>query len=228
MSTSSLKLIAIITMLIDHVGAIFYPNVIIFRMIGRLAFPIFAFLIAQGYFYTKNIKKYLLRLTIFAFISEIPYDLAFSSKNVMVDFQQQNVIFTLLIGLFSIIIYEYLKDKNKFLAFVSVFTLSLIAFFLKTDYYMFGVLSVFSCYYFKDNMKDLSFYIIYLNGLLFLAIWAGDNYRSNPLNFVQLLAPLSLIFIKYFNGKKGYSLKYFFYLFYPLHLLTLYFLYVMN
>ena len=81
MSTFALKLIAIITMAIDHVTAVFIPNntevYLVGRLIGRLAFPIFAFLLVEGFFHTSNIKKYLTRLGIFALISELPFDLAF-------------------------------------------------------------------------------------------------------------------------------------------------------
>lgn len=226
MSTNALKWIAIITMLIDHVGAVFFSDVIILRLIGRLAFPIFAFLIVQGFLHTKNIKKYIIRLGLFAIISEIPFDLAFNDE--LFELTSQNVFFTLLIGLIAIVIFDELKEKNKIMAGASILILSVFALYLRTDYDLFGVLMIFVFYLFKDDFSQAIFYIIYINALLVLGSWSADNFRSNPWNFIQGAAPLSLILIKHYNGKKGGERiknqvihKYFFYIFYPLHLLIL-------
>ena len=133
MSTFALKTLAIIAMLIDHIGAVFIspytqPELhLLFRGIGRLAMPIFVFLVVEGYYHTRNVKKYLKRMAIFALISEIPFDLAFYSThyktNVLEDiaqiyqggfklnevwvvlgrlFEHQNVFFTLFLGLLLI------------------------------------------------------------------------------------------------------------------------------
>ena len=75
-----LKLIACITMLIDHIGAVFFPSLILLRIIGRLSFPIYCFLLAEGAAHTKHAPRYALRLLLCALISELPYDLAFSGK----------------------------------------------------------------------------------------------------------------------------------------------------
>ena len=113
LSGSTLKLIAIITMLIDHIGAAVIARLLIagqgsemlykiyyaMRAVGRVAFPIFCFLLVEGFFYTGSRKKYALRLFGFALLSEIPFDLAFSGK--ILEFGYQNVFFTLLIGLLS-------------------------------------------------------------------------------------------------------------------------------
>ena len=124
LSTFTLKLIAIITMVIDHTGAIFFPDQMWLRAIGRIAFPIFVFLLVEGLFNTSNIKKYLTRLGIFALISEIPFDMAFYKARFGVDFltdlkgatqdmqildlfirrliKHQNIFFTLFLGLLAI------------------------------------------------------------------------------------------------------------------------------
>ena len=96
LNSFQLKCIAIVTMLIDHIGAIIFPTQMGFRIIGRFSFPIFCFLLVEGFHHTKDVKKYMIRLGIFALISEIPYDLAF--RNVFLEFERQNVFFTLLLG----------------------------------------------------------------------------------------------------------------------------------
>jgi hypothetical protein len=83
MSGLALKIVALSTMIIDHYGAIFQNDIIIFRIIGRLAFPIYCFLLVEGYYHTSNVKKYAARLLVFAFISEIPFDLAFFGESVL-------------------------------------------------------------------------------------------------------------------------------------------------
>ena len=92
-----LKMIAIITMVIDHVGAVLFPMNMMFRYIGRISFPLFVFLLVEGSIHTRKIRKYELRMFLFALISEIPFDLAFSNE--IVNIHSQNVFWTLGIGL---------------------------------------------------------------------------------------------------------------------------------
>ena len=99
-----LKWIAIVTMVIDHMGAILYPTEMAFRYIGRISFPIFCFLLIEGFFHTRNIFKYMARLGAFALISEIPYDLAFKGK--VLEFTHQNVFFTLFLGVLMMYVLE--------------------------------------------------------------------------------------------------------------------------
>ena len=98
MSAFTLKLIALVTMIIDHVGAIFFPQFIWLRYIGRLSMPIYAFLLVQGYMHTRNFNRYALRMGIFALLSEVPYDLLF--QGTWLEFQRQNILFTFLTALF--------------------------------------------------------------------------------------------------------------------------------
>ena len=87
MNRNTLKIIALITMIIDHIGLVFFPEMVIFRIIGRMAFPIFAFFIAEGWYYTKNKKKYVLLLFVFMIISWVPFCLGLGlplySANIM-------------------------------------------------------------------------------------------------------------------------------------------------
>lgn len=92
-----LKAIAMFTMLVDHIGYLFFPSMMIFRTIGRIAFPIFAYLIGIGYEYTSSLKKYMMRLLIFALITQIPY--SFFNRSVTFEPFNLNILFTLLIGL---------------------------------------------------------------------------------------------------------------------------------
>lgn len=137
---STLKLIAIITMLIDHIGAVIlqrmlaargmsnainalaaheflsesgglYGTFILMRLIGRVSFPIFCFLLVEGFIHTRSIWKYAFRLAVFALVSEIPFDLATEGK--LFYFDYQNVFFTLLIGLFVMIGFKIFAEKAK-------------------------------------------------------------------------------------------------------------------
>ena len=101
-------------MLIDHIGAVFFPQVMILRFIGRLAFPIYAFLLVQGYQHTANTpryQKYVGRMLLFAAISEISFDLCFYKTPIYLGYQ--NVYFTLLLGLLALYCYDFLEKKGK-------------------------------------------------------------------------------------------------------------------
>lgn len=227
MNAFVLKIIACFTMFIDHVGYIVFDgHSSWFNYVGRLAFPIFAFQISEGYIYTHDVKKYLLRLILFAFISQIPFLLFHSIIN---NEPGLNVIFTLFLGLVAIIIYD---KYNKFVGVFSAIIFGIIAHFLNSDYSFYGVGITFLFYVFNKNkcLLAISFIIATLMQYSYL-ILVYYNYGFEFLKNVFIIylpyficTIFSIIIILCYNKKKGPSTKYFFYLFYPLHMILIYIL----
>jgi len=218
MSTFALKLTAIISMLIDHTAVVFLSGnsrlYVICRVIGRLAFPIFAFLIVEGFHHTSNIKKYLTRLGIFAIISEVPFDLAFYNSYMYT--RHQNIFFTLFLGLFAIYLIDMAEKKIKDnMVLVNLASAGItivfcfIATLLKTDYKFMGILIIVAFYLFRGSKVLPAVSMVILSG-----------------NLIQACSALSIIPISFYNGKKGRNIKYFFYVFYPAHLIILYLLHL--
>lgn len=240
---STLKIIAITAMLIDHIGAAVFSRILInngmnqlsmtdteaiasfmqsnavvyylnlvFRLIGRLGFPIFCFLLIEGFTYTKNVWKYALRLLLFCIISEVPFDLAFNSD--LLEFGYQNVFFTLFLGLCTLICIRFIEEKitiNKYVKYLLmvpvVILFMFIANLLKTDYSGMGVLTIVVMYLLRKNkMLEMT------GGCIILTI----------MSLTELPAFLTLIPLHKYNGERGLKLKYVFYAFYPVHLLILY------
>ncbi len=200
----TLKWIAIITMIIDHVGAVLYPQYLILRIIGRIAFPIFCFLLVEGAVHTHNIRRYEGRLLGFALISELPFDLVFYGG---VSLEHQNVFFTLLIGLFMLDIME--RKKNTIYPFLALLGAIFLAERLSVDYGAGGVLFI------------LCFYLLYERRVLRQIAFIGMNVSYFGMG-VQAYAGLAVIPMLLYNGKRGRRMKYLFYVIYPLHLLILY------
>ena len=203
---SALKLIAILSMLIDHIGYIFFPGNIEFRIVGRLAFPIFAWHISQGYVHTRDQKKYMLRMLIFAGISQLPFMLAFASG-----MDYLNVMFTFFL---SLLVLYGIEHKKYVLSLVSIFASSQIG----MDYGIYGVMMVLLFYIFKEK-KNQAFIVTSILTIVYsLDGWIYQNFAI----LGQLLA-LKMPYGLKLNLKisKNFE-KYFFYLFYPGHLLILY------
>ena len=222
MSTFTLKIIAIIAMAIDHIGAVLVPGnttyYLICRGIGRLAFPIFVFLLIEGFYHTKNVRKYLLRLGVFAMISEVPFDLAFYKG---VDLVHQNIFLTLFLGLFMVSLMHIVRNKSGFnkitkdiICIVLVIMVGAIAELLAVDYGCVGILLIALFYFFRGENLYLGASILF--AMILLWIYYGVD--------IYLLAVFAIIFIRKYNGKKGKSIKYAFYAFYPTHLILLYFI----
>ena len=238
---STLKMIAVISMFIDHLGAgvisryitksgyldLDFNNVsavqqwmeqnatlftvyTVMRMIGRIAFPIYCFLLVEGFQHTRNRRNDALRLFIFALASELPFDLLFNSK--WLESGYQNVFFTLFFGVVAMMGISWLEERQDMGRVSKTAGLLIVcaacmaaAEFLKTDYAAIGVMCIVLLYVFRFKKS----YQIMAGCFAFL--W-------------ELTAPLAFIPIGLYNGKRGWNIKYFFYLFYPMHLLLLYLL----
>lgn len=221
MTSFILKIIGVITMLFDHVGDAILGNFSFFNLIGRIAFPIFAFQLAVGYTHTRDLKKHIIKLFIFAIISQIPFVLFLSTFTN--DFYL-NIFFTFLLATFAMFFYD--KCKNKILGFISVIFISIIAELVKVDYGAFGVLLVFLFYIFKDKkvyMSIATFILCFSKYIISIISFPAFYFQYILCAFFTFLAT---IFILFYNGKEGPKTKYFFYIFYPLHLLILYFLHI--
>ncbi len=229
MSAFVLKLIAVFAMACDHFGYLIFGKFSFLNCIGRIAFPIFAYQITEGYIHTKSLKKYFLRLAIFACISQIPFMLFMTMLNRSIF--SLNIFFTLLLGLLAITIFDniYTKSDNKFykiLGFIAVILISVFASIINCDYGAFGVLAIFIFYLFKQNklLMNISFII-----LVFFRYIEDIIYSTYKLQYILLAicTCLPLVFINLYNNKKGKDIKYLLYLFYPLHLLVIYALYLL-
>ena len=222
LSGNSLKIIALISMFIDHIAAVvnvhcpwfsnnllprheLYVNIYsLMRGIGRLSFPIFCFLLVQGFMYTRNRAKYLMRLMLFAVISEIPFDLAL--KGQVIEFTHQNVFFTLMLGFTVLMIIEKFEQR-PYVGFFAAAAGCLISYLLNFDYDWRGILLIVVLYY-------LRFYRKYQLICGALTICWGN---------MQEYAVPAFLLLYFYSGKPGKRLKYFYYIAYPAHLLLYYF-----
>ncbi len=217
-----LKLIAICTMLIDHMGYTLFPGVMWLRCVGRVAFPIFCFLIAEGCVYTHDRKKYAARLLVFALLSEIPYNLM--NSGMIWDPYDQNVLWTLLLGALVCWLMDWALKKCTPLSFMLTGAVMLAAYWLleigNTDYGGWGMLLVAAFYgVHRAPSGAVVKMIAQAFGLAFFSIGVMGGYLSIELWSLAALVPIWL-----YNGQRGFSNKavqYGFYAFYPVHILAL-------
>jgi len=206
-----LKWIAIITMTVDHLGVILYPEFTVLRFIGRLSFPLFAYLLMLGMETTRNIRNYFIRLFIFALISQVPFFLAIGYG----PFDSLNIFFTLSAGLLFI---HFFKKTSVF-AIVPL----LVALVLPFDYGIYGIAVIGCMYILKENTKFGVFSLVLLNAL-FLVPWNSQFLSIAAIPLILLHKNGSLTTTK--ETAEQYTIpvwrKYFFYIYYPLHLTILY------
>ncbi len=228
MSGAVIKRIAVITMLIDHIAAAFFYIFTsryggaqafagadmmydIFRMIGRTSFPLFCFLLVEGFLHTKSLRRYLARIFVFAMVSETAFDLAFFDR--VRDTEMQNVFFTLFFGLLAIAFLRWGLEKPvpktgkiyMLLGIMGALCCAGAAHHLRTDYGAKGVLLIVVLYVLRNNRLWAC-----ISGYVTMCVFMRSSW-SFPAFYL----------INAYNGKRGKGAKYFFYVFYPAHLLLL-------
>ena len=231
-TSMSLHIIAMIFMLCDHLWGTIIPGNDWLTCIGRISFPIFAFMIVEGYFHTKNLKKYVCRLMVFAVLSEIPFNLAMGSRIFYPI--HQNVLWSFLISIGLISLNEKAKRTQKIWIQIGTGGLTVLLGFIiglvtMVDFYHAGILTVLVFYFFRERKwwsyigQLLCLWYInteLLGGLGYEIHLFGQNYFILRQGF----ALFALIPIWLYRGKQGYHskmLQYSYYAFYPLHLLIL-------
>lgn len=224
-SNNVLKIIACITMLIDHMGVVLFPKLMILRIIGRIAFPIFAFLLAEGCYYTRNKIRHLLVISGFAVVMQVVLFLAtrMTDFSIFIHFS-----IAVLLCLVIDVIEKFIRERKVIvsIALVLSFVISVIMLILidknttyfSSNYGIYGIFVPVVLYIIRKYIKHVhllvSILIICLSMVLmhFFTVW-----------MYQLYGMIACVFILLYNGKKGkYNLKYLFYIFYPLHLVVLY------
>lgn len=219
LSQEWLKLIACMTMLVDHVGAALLPQCIWLRVIGRIAFPIYCFLLAEGVYYTRDPKKYGLRLGVGVILSELPFDLALFGG---VTLYYQSVMLTLLIGFLMAVCMK--GTKNLVLKVLLVIPFALAAEWLRTDYGGLGVALVALFVLTREIHHKL---LIQAAGMSVI-IYLMDSYVMTIGGIrvpIEMFALLTLIPVGLYSGRKissSRAVQRVFYLFYPVHLTVLY------
>lgn len=230
-----LKYIALITMTLDHIGAVLCtpgtaPYAIL-RAYGRIAFPVFCFLLIEGYMHTSNHKAYLKRLFLFALISELPFDMALyhfpMAGSQQLIFYHQNIFFTLSLGFLTMCLIDRFVISEPFWALLCTILPVFLSQYFRFDYGAFGIMVILLFYGAKKvypTMPKFYSYTLALSPLLTVGDWKRI--------FVLLSLPLFLLY----NGQKGSPLpgaktlpggKFFFYWYYPCHLLLLAVLYTL-
>ncbi len=220
LSGQALKWIAAVAMLADHVGILLAFRAPYYlwwglRVFGRIAFPLFCFLLVEGFYHTRDVKKYLLRLGIFALISEVPFDLFLYGEPVYWGYQ--NVMITLFIGLLLLYLYNgFLAKVQPIYALMTLVSMLCLAFVVRCDYGAEGVLIIFLFYFFRYRPLPLFLTV----GLVMVLMGS-----------IEPFAVLSFLPILFYSGEKGgrepagetarQIRKYGFYCFYPAHMLIL-------
>lgn len=214
LDASVLKVIAMVFMVIDHIGAIFYPTEMWIRIPGRISFPIFAFFVAEGYVHTRNRLKYIGRMAFFAIITEPVFDYAFFGGLTL---YAQNVLVTFLLALLALWLKDWIESRDlssffmpfqKIAGYLVIILIALAAELLNMDYGCFGVMLV----YVYEVLHDRFFEKHLLSAAVQIFCATG----------IQRYSAVSTLPLMLYNGKRGIGMKYLFYVFYPAHLLVLY------
>lgn len=223
LSSTSLKLLACAFMLVDHIGVRFFPHVLIFRIIGRLAFPLFAFFIGEGCRHTANRLKHFLCVFVLGLICESVYIIYTGAW-------YGNILLTFSVSILLIYLLQYCREKNRYLLY-AVFAAVIVAVavvlnYVNFDYGFFGILlPIFAAFPGDRRGENVGIppappgkflkAIIFASGIMLTSI-------NSPMGSKQLYALLAVPLLVIYSGNPGKKkLKYFFYIFYPLHLLLI-------
>lgn len=228
LNSNHLKIIAIIAMTIDHIADLLYPgmpNIFIsnvMHMIGRLTAPIMFFFICEGYHYTKDVKKYISRLFIFALISHFAYCFAFginfipfSTGNI---FNQTSIMWTLAWAVVALHIVHGKNNLKEWQKWLLIILINLITF--SSDFSSIAVMTILFMYDRRGNLKSQMICM-----MAWLSLYALISYLfvSKTYGLIAMTAILVYPLLKNYNGQRGKVkwLKWFFYLYYPLHLIII-------
>lgn len=217
LNQETLKVIACVTMLIDHIGAVIWHGYGL-RLIGRIAFPIYCFLLVEGAHYTRNPKKYGLRLLIGAVLAEIPFDMAIFGG---ITWMHQSAMLTMLMGFIMLICMEHVSGIWKYVMLIPFYFAAQI---LHPDYHGMGMAMIALFAWTRDMQGGRILQVIGMAILCWGRMWVRLGDISVPL---EMFAMLALIPIFIYDGRKASrsrSLQWAFYLFYPAHLLVLWIL----
>ena len=209
---TTLKLIAMAVMVLDHVGDVFFPEQLWMRALGRLAMPIFAFCISEGFAHTHDKKRYLMRMGAFALLSEVPFDLV--TAHVPLEFSHQNIMATFFWAILGLMFFERIAGEgaskgHKIAGYIMLGVFALLSVVLGLDYNMLacGLIFLFCLLRERGPLVATAVAAVY-HALL----------RNKGVYWFGLLGFLPILL---YNGQRGRGLKWLFYLFYPGHLLLI-------
>ena len=199
LNNNQLKIIALISMTIDHIGVQIFPGVTILRIIGRLAYPIFAYMIAEGARYTKNRRKYLLTISLTALLCQLVYFFALKSLD-------QCILVTFTLSILLIYFLEY-----RFLSLLSILACFFLTQYVHIDYGFYGIMMPVILYLANTKKKKL------ISGTIMLILISISS------GWIQWFSLVSVPLLALYNEKRGnLNLKYLFYIYYPVHLAVIY------
>ena len=225
LSQEMLKLIACVTMLIDHAGAVLFPQYLSLRIIGRIAFPIYCFLLSEGVFYTKSPKKYGIRLGVGAVLSELPFDLALFG---CITLQYQSVMITLLLGFVMGICMKRVSKPHWQVLLIIPF--AIIAQWLNTDYGGWGIALIALFILSRNLPQRLLVQTVGMAAICYLM----DSFVMSIGGLrvpIEVFALAAMVPIALYSGEKqsqSKTLQWAFYLFYPGHLTVRFFLWALG
>ena len=223
-TNNQLKIIAMVSMLIDHIGVWFFPDVEVFRILGRIAFPIFAYMIAEGCRYTKNRAKYLGLIAAMAVAFQIVYFVAMESL-------YQGILVTFSLAIITIYSIDTLLHTKKIgHCLLAVAALAAVAFFVfvlpillketdfDLDYGVWGILLPVAVYFLPNRL-----WRVIGMGILLVIRAIHECFVPNSLGLLQWFSLVPILLLALYNGERGRAkMKYVFYIFYPAHLVILY------